>query len=76
MKMTDSFRAELLKNLGTNLRKIRIEKGLTTADVALHCDLSLNSINEIEKGNKVAFDKYCHLLTFYNKKLDIVIKDK
>ena len=56
--MTDSFRAEVLKNLGTNLRKIRIEKGLTTADVALHCDLSLNSINEIEKGNKVSFTKF------------------
>ena len=51
--MTDSFRAEVLKILGQNLRKIRIEKGLTTADVALHCDLSLKSINEIEKGGGI-----------------------
>ena len=44
--MTESFRAEVLKILGQNLRKIRIDKKLTTADVALHCDLSLKSINE------------------------------
>ena len=41
--MTESFRAEVLKILGQNLRKIRIDKKLTTADVALHCDLSLKS---------------------------------
>ena len=76
MKMTDSFRAEVLKNLGINLKKIRIEKGLTTADVALHCDLSLNSINEIEKGNKVSLTKFKKLLSFYNKKFEVVIKDK
>ena len=74
--MTESFRAEVLKNLGTNLRKIRIEKGLTTADVALHCDLSLNSINEIEKGNKVSFTKFKRLLSFYDKKFKILITDK
>ena len=74
--MTDSFRAEVLKNLGTNLRKIRIEKGLTTADVALHCDLSLNSINEIEKGNKVSFTKFKKLLSFDNKRFEVVITDK
>ncbi|MBR1948377.1 MAG: helix-turn-helix transcriptional regulator [Alphaproteobacteria bacterium] len=74
--MTDSFRAEVLKNLGINLKKIRIEKGLTTADVALHCDLSLNSINEIEKGNKVSLTKFKKLLSFYNKKFEVVIKDK
>ena len=76
MKMTDSFRAEVLKNLGTNLRKIRIEKGLTTADVALHCDLSLNSINEIEKGNKVSFTKFKILLSFYDKRFEVVITDR
>ena len=74
--MTDSFRAEVLKNLGINLKKIRIDKGLTTADVALHRDLSLNSINEIEKGNKVSFTKFKKLLSFYNKKFEVVIKDK
>ena len=74
--MTDSFRAEVLKNLGINLKKIRIDKGLTTADVALHCDLSLNSINETEKGNKVSFTKFKKLLSFYNKKFEVVIKDK
>ena len=74
--MTDSFRAEVLKNLGINLKKIRIDKGLTTADVALHCDLSLNSINEIEKGNKVSLTKFKKLLSFYNKKFEVVIKDK
>lgn len=74
--MTDSFRAEVLKILGQNLRKIRIDKKLTTADVALHCDLSLKSINEIEKGNKIAFNKYKKLISFYDKKLEILIKDK
>ena len=74
--MTDSFRTEVLKNLGTNLRKIRIEKGLTTADVALHCDLSLNSINEIEKGNKVSFTKFKRLLSFYDKSFEVVITDR
>ncbi len=74
--MNKSFRTVILKILGQKLKEIRTEKGITTADVALHSDLSIKSINEIEKGNKVAFDKYFHLLTFYNKKLDIVIKDK
>ena len=74
--MTESFRAEILKILGQNLRKIRIEKGLTTADVALHCDLSLNSINEIEKGNKVSFTKFKRLLSFYDKRFEILITDK
>lgn len=74
--MTESFRAEVLKILGQNLRKIRIDKKLTTADVVLHCDLSLKSINEIEKGNKIAFSKYKKLISFYDKKLEILIKDK
>ena len=74
--MTESFRAEVLKILGQNLRKIRIEKGLTTADVALHCDLSLKSINEIEKGNKVSFTKFKRLLSFYDKRFEILITDK
>ena len=74
--MTDSFRAEVLKNLGANLRKIRIEKGLATADIALHSDLSLKSINEIEKGNKVSFTKFKRLLSFYDKKFKILITDK
>ena len=74
--MTVSFRAEVLKNLGANLRKIRIEKGLATTDIALHSDLSLKSINEIEKGNKVSFTKFKKLLSFYNKRFEVIIKDK
>ena len=46
--MTESFRAEILKILGQNLKKIRIEKGLTTADVALqHTPLPLRLNDEI-----------------------------
>ena len=74
--MANSFRAEVLKNLGENLRKIRIERGLTEADVALHSDLSLDTINEIEKGNKVSFAKFKRLLIYYNKQFEVVIKDK
>ena len=69
--MTDSFRAEVLKILGQNLRKIRIEKGLATADVALHCDLSLNSINEIEKGNKVSFEEILKAKELYENNFPI-----
>ena len=60
--MSKSFRIKILKKLGAGLRKIRLEKELETADVALHSDLSIKSIREIERGNNVSFVKYRKLL--------------
>ena len=74
--MSKSFRIKILKKLGTGLRKIRLEKELETADVALHSDLSIKSIREIERGNNVSFVKYRKLIYFYDKKFEVLIKDR
>ena len=50
MKMTESFRAEVLKILGQNLRKIRIEKGLTQPQLAKLVGVS-NGIISIWENN-------------------------
>ena len=66
--MSHSFRQEVLRVLGNILKQTRLEKGLEIADIALHTDLSLDSIKKIEHGNKVAFSKYKSLIAYYNKK--------
>lgn len=73
--MSHSFRQEVLRVLGNILKQTRLEKGLEIADIALHTDLSLDSIKKIEHGNKVAFSKYKSLIAYYNKKISINIVD-
>ena len=74
--MSNTFKKTILLNLGLQLRQIRIDKGLETADVALHSDLSMETITNIERGSKASFAKFSKLLRFYKKELEIIIKDK
>ena len=74
--MSHSFRQKILVALGKMLRDLRLERGLTLADIALHADVSVDTIRHIENGTKTGYDKYKSLLSFYHKKFEIVLKDE
>lgn len=40
----------IIKEFGDNLRRCRLEKGLSQADLAAEIDMSTNAISEIERG--------------------------
>lgn len=46
--------ATLLNAVGTTLRKIRTEQGLTMREIAEHSFISIGHISEIERGMKQA----------------------
>ena len=74
--MSHSFRQKVFVVLGKLLRDLRLERGLTLADIALHADVSVETIRHIENGTKTGYDKYKSLLNFYHKKFEIVLKDE
>jgi transcriptional regulator with XRE-family HTH domain len=41
----------IIKNFGENLKKIRLEKGLSLRELADIADMNFGNINEIELGN-------------------------
>jgi len=41
---------ELLKKIGTRIREIRLQKGLSQIELANLCDAELSTINRIELG--------------------------
>ena len=43
---------EASEQLGTNMRRIRKERGLTQEQIALDCGLSLTYVNKIESGKR------------------------
>lgn len=47
-KMTD---LEYIKNLGQNIKKIRLEKRMNQVDLALACDFKKPNMQRIEAGN-------------------------
>ena len=53
-------KAVFLKKLGSNITRIRTEKGLTQVELALRCGKDKQAINRIEKGghNTSAFVLY------------------
>ena len=40
----------LLKKIGSRIRELRVQKGMSQADLANLCDVELSSINRIELG--------------------------
>ena len=57
------------------LKSLREERGISAADIALHADLSVETINELECGCEKDYSKYKCLFHFYGKTFDIVLKD-
>lgn len=47
-KMTD---LQYIKNLGQNIKKIRLEKRMNQVDLALACDFKKPNMQRIEAGN-------------------------
>jgi transcriptional regulator with XRE-family HTH domain len=41
---------QFLLKFGENLKKIRIEKGITQAQLAIDCDVDVSVISRIERG--------------------------
>jgi len=40
----------IIKEFGENLRRLRLEKGLSQGELAAEIDMSTNAISEIERG--------------------------
>ena len=74
--MSQSFKQKVFVTLGKMLRELRLERKLTLADIALHADLSVDTIRHIENGTAKGYNKYRHLLHFYNKNFEIVLRDE
>ena len=71
--MHKTFRSEILQHIATELQDLRKTAGLSLADVAMMTNLSMDVITAIEKGRDISYEKYRHLLRFYDKKLEIKI---
>ncbi len=73
--MSRTFRGYLLKAMAGDIRKLRTERGMSLADIALMTDLSIEVVNKIENGGFVSYKNYRKLLTFYGKRIRISIVD-
>ena len=71
--MSRTFRGYLLKAMAGDIRKLRTERGMSLADIALMTDLSIEVVNKIENGGFVSYKNYRKLLTFYGKRIRISI---
>lgn len=71
--MHKTFRREILQNIAAELKNLRVQSGLSLSDVAMMTNLSMDVITAIEKGRDVSYEKYRHLLRFYDKKLELKI---
>lgn len=40
----------IIKEFGENLRRLRLQKGLSQGDLAAEIDMSTNAVSEIERG--------------------------
>ena len=69
--MSRTFRGYLLKAMAGDIRKLRTERGMSLADIALMTDLSIEVVNKIENGGFVSYKNYRKLLTFYGKRIRI-----
>ena len=73
--MSRTFKQKIYGTLGDMLKNLRLERDLTAADIALHADLSINTIQQLENGCEKDYNKYKCLFRFYGKTFDIVLKD-
>ena len=53
----------------------RLKRNLQPEQIALVCDLSADTIKQIEKGCDMSFQKYRRLLRHYNKKIKLELVD-
>ena len=73
--MSRTFRKKIYITLGEMLKNLRKERGILAADIALHTDLYIDTINALENGREKNYGKYKCLFYFYGKTFDIVLKD-
>ena len=73
--MSRNFKKRVYETLGIMLKNLRKEQGVSVADIALHTDLSMQTINELENGYEKSYNQYKSLFKFYHKTFDIVLKD-
>ncbi len=71
MNLKQIMRAQIAPQL-IALRKAR---GLSIQDVALQTPLSMNMINIMERGERLATRHYLRLIKFYGKKLEFRLTD-
>lgn len=48
--MRKKVNTKFLKEFGFNLKKVRIQKGITQAQLAIDCDVDVSVISRIERG--------------------------
>ena len=53
----------------------RLKRNLQPAQIALVCDLSVDTINQIESGGAMSFKKYRQLLRYYHKEIKVKLVD-
>ena len=71
----NNFSSILRGQLASQLRQIRLDKNLPITNIACQCDLSVNNIDAIERGEALSFKKYLHLIHFYHKQIRISLDD-
>ena len=65
----------LRERLAPLLVEERLKRNLQPAQIALVCDLSVDTINQIESGGAMSFKKYRQLLHYYGKKIKVELID-
>ena len=48
--MRKKVNTKFLEDFGFNLKKVRIQKGITQAQLAIDCDVDVSVISRIERG--------------------------
>ena len=70
---------EALKILGNNIKRARLRRNISSAELAKNCDISRSTLVSIEKGSpSVAMGCYAavlHALNYMDKDLLLVAKD-
>ncbi len=64
---------ELRRQICPELRRLRQERGLTLKEIALHTDLSMENIDQIEMGQASSYQKLKRLARFYGKKINFAL---
>ncbi len=62
------FNRTVRKHLSESFKQIRQEQNITIPEISLTTDLSIENIENIEKGLCISFEKYKALAFYYGKK--------
>ena len=71
----NNFSSILRNQIASQLRQLRVDKNLSISNIACDCDLSVNNIDAIERGEALSFKKYFCLIRYYRKKIHIQLID-